>query len=517
MIKLTGNDLTIHDVHRTARENARVSISDAGKKRVHDSYQRVLKIVDEELPVYGINTGFGIFADQTISKAESKKLNRNLIISHAVGTGDPLPAEIVRAAMLIRANALTKGYSGIHPELVESLIALLNSGVIPYINSKGSLGSSGDLCMLAQMALVFTKGEKELVEDSGRAYLNGKLVSGLEAMQKADIERKELEHKDGLALINGATFSAAILALCTHDAELICDLADISVSLSLEALKGKTDAFVSELHESRGLGGQKCSARNIRKMIEGSSLIDSDDRVQDAYSLRCAPQVHGAVRDSVVYVASIIEREINVATDNPLILEDGRAVSGGNFHGEPIGLCADFLAVGLTELGAISERRIFRMLDKNLNAGLPPMLVDNDRAAGLNSGIMMLQYTAAALALENQTLAVPDSIHSLPTSANQEDHNANSCLAALHAREVLHNTLKILAIEIFSACRAIDLRLNQLPNARIGKRTEQILKKIRAYIPYIGGDALWGIQMEKLFDLLMNQTKFPEEIQSILH
>ncbi len=308
--------------------------------------------------------------------------------------------------------------------------------------------------------------------------------------------------KEGLALNNGATFSAAIAALAVFDARQLLDTAEVSLAMSLEAMLGSSAAFDPRLHAVRGHAGQIEVAKNIRRLIAGSTLIDAAGRVQDAYSLRCAPQVQGPARDTLNFVSNTIAFEINAATDNPLLFGQSEACSGGNFHGEPVGMAMDFLSIAIAEVGAISERRIFRLTDSKLNGNLPPMLVDNLEAAGLNSGLMMPQYTAAALALENQTLAVPDSVHSLPTSGEQEDHNANSMTAARHTRQVIENVTHIIAIEIFTAARALDLRFRQLPNLKMGSGTALAYHKVREAVPYQPGDAWWGPEIEKVHELI---------------
>ena len=302
-------------------------------------------------------------------------------------------------------------------------------------------------------------------------------------MQAAGIERVVLGPKEGLALNNGATFSAAIAALAVHDAMQLAHVAELALSMTLEALMGSSAAFDERLHAVREQAGQMRVAKAIREITQGSSLINGAGRVQDAYSLRCAPQVQGAVRDTIDYCTQIVEREINAATDNPLLFSPEDIISGGNFHGEPVGLVMDYLGIALSELAAISERRVFRMTDGNLNSGLPPMLVDHPQAAGLNSGLMMPQYTAASLVLENQTLAHPDSVHSLPTSGEQEDHNANAMTAARHARQILDNTRHVLAIELYTAARALDLRLKQQPDAQFGAGTRRAYDTLRAAVP----------------------------------
>ena len=516
MIEITGNDLTIEDLNKIARLDTEVELSRSVLEQIQTSHEKILHLVETTKSLYGINTGFGIFANKKISIKESKKLNRNLIFSHAVGTGEPLPGEIVRAAMTIRINALAKGLSGVKLEIVSTLLEMLNKGVIPQVPSKGSLGSSGDLCLLAQLGLILLRDELDAEEESGEALFQGKLFSGKKAMQMAGIKRIEFTHKDGLALINGATFSAAIAALCISDAHKLFNIADAAVALSMEAMCGKSDAFHDGIQKARNIKGQIEAAANIRKIIEGSTFIDSLDQVQDAYSIRCSPQVHGAIRETGKFVWEIITNEINAATDNPLIINDNEVISGGNFHGEPIGLAADFLSIAVTELGAISERRTFRLLDRNLSNGLPAMLVDILKGEGLNSGVMILQYTAAALALENQTLATPDSIKSLPTSANQEDHNANAFNAAMNLWKIIRNTTKILAIELYTASRGIDLRKNINPSGEMGVGTQEIYNLVRDQFPYHADDIQWRIELESFYKMLIQGSVLKDKIISIL-
>lgn len=322
-------------------------------------------------------------------------------------------------------------------------------------------------------------------------------------MHRAGVERVILGAKEGLAVNNGATFSAAIAALAVYDADTLMRSAEISLAMSLEAVMGCSAAFDARLHQARGHQGQERVARVVRLLTDGSSLIDAYGRVQDAYSLRCAPQVQGVGWDTLAFVRSIIQVEINAATDNPLLFDPGIALSGGNFHGEPIGIAMDYLGIALAEIASISERRTFRLTDGHLNADLPPMLVDRLSAAGLNSGLMMPQYTAASLVLENQTLATPDSVHSLPTSAEQEDHNANSMTAARHTREIVNNTAHVLAIEMYTAARALDLRLRQNPDAHLGEGTGKAYAQIRKVVAYQPGDAWWGPEIEQVKALIM--------------
>ena len=502
MIQIDGNNLTLEDLAAVARGGEPVSLSAEGIQAILTAQGYLEEIRATDQPVYGINTGFGIFADQRIHRQDSARLSRNLILSHAVGTGPALPADVVRAAMLVRANTLTKGLSGVRVEIVETLLEMINKGVTPIIPEQGSLGSSGDLLPLSHMALVFTTDELDREEDSGWAEYKGRLMSGKQAMTEAGLKRIVLGAKEGLAVNNGATFSAAIAALAVLDAEKLLDTAEAVLALSLEAVMGCSSAFDARIHQARGQVGQLKVAERVRNLTQNSTLIDRTGRIQDAYSLRCAPQVQGAARDTVAFVRSVIEKELNAATDNPLIVGRGEVLSGGNFHGEPVGMVMDYLGIAMAEVAAISERRIFRLTDGKLNAGLPPMLVDHPEAAGLNSGLMMPQYTAASLVLESQTLATPDSVHSLPTSGEQEDHNANSMTAARHAAKIMRNTAHVLAIELYTAARAVDLRLRLLPEARLGRQTQLLHEIVRKQVAYQAGDAWWGPEIEKVRELI---------------
>jgi histidine ammonia-lyase len=506
MIEIDGNQLTIDQVIAVARDSEEVSLSQNALVRIRESRSWVDDIIQSDTPVYGINTGFGIFSDRQISRKDAELLSRNLILSHAVATGPELSIEVVRAAMLIRANTLAKGYSGIRPIVIETLIEMLNRHVSPIIPSQGSLGSSGDLAQLSHMALVFTTYGEDLEEESGWAYFQGNRLSGKMAMQQAGVPRIILRAKEGLAVNNGATFSAAIAALAVHDADILLETASIALAMSLEALLGVAAAFDPRIHMVRNHRGQMAVAEKIRQFTQGSDLLGSDGRIQDAYSLRCAPQVQGAAMDALLFIKDRIQREINAATDNPLVFGPGEAISGGNFHGEPIGMVMDFLSIALTEVAGISERRTFRLTDGKLNADLPPMLVDQPDAAGLNSGMMMPQYTAASLVLENQTLSSPDSVYSLPTSAEQEDHNANSMTASRHARRIVKNTAHVLAIEIYCAARALDLRLRMIPGAAMGVGVSASYHKIRELVPYRAGDAWWGPEIERVAESVINGT-----------
>lgn len=512
MVEIDGSHLTIEQVVQVAAHGEQVRLSSIGKQNILDSHQRLQAILKMDEPVYGINTGFGIFSDQRIANHDASKLSRNLILSHAVGTGSPFEENIVRAAMLVRANTLAKGFSGVRLIVVETILAMLNAGVIPEVPSQGSLGSSGDLIPLSHMALVFTTDERDLEQESGWAVYQGQRLSGQEAMKKAGLARIVLSAKEGLAINNGATFSAALAALNIDGASYLLEVADSSLALSLEAVMGCSSAFDARLHQARGYQGQIKTAKHLLELVDGSTLINHAGRIQDAYSLRCAPQVHGIARDTVDFCRKAIENEINAATDNPLIFENGDVVSGGNFHGEPVGQIMDFLSITMAELAAISERRTFRLLDEKLNGGLPTMLVDHPDAAGLNSGLMMPQYTAASLVLESQTLATPDSVHSLPTSAEQEDHNANSLTAAVHSMRILHNCLHVIGIELYTAARALNLRLRSKPDLKMGVGTEQVFRNIRQAVPYQAGDTWWGPEINRVCALIEAKEILPPSL-----
>jgi histidine ammonia-lyase len=388
--------------------------------------------------------------------------------------------------------------------VIETLLDMLNKGVHPIIPSQGSLGSSGDLAQLSHLALVLSTDDQDLEEYSGFAEYQGSTLTGKEAMARAGISRIILEAKEGIALNNGATFSAAIASLACFEGARLLKVSDIALAMSLEALMGISAAFDPRIHESRQHPGQIKTATKIRQLTKDSTLMDSTDRVQDAYSLRCSPQVHGPAKETLKFTKKVITREINAATDNPLLFSEGEAISGGNFHGEPVGMVMDFLAIAMTEIAGISERRVYRLTDGRLNENLPAMLVDNHQEEGLNSGMMMPQYTAASLVLENRALASPDSIYSLPTSAAQEDHNANSMTAARHSYQIIKNTAHVLAIELYTAARALDLRLRDEPKKSPGRGTKTAHDTVRKAVPYQPGDTLWGPEIDRVRDLISN-------------
>jgi len=501
-VVLDGESLTVEDVVAVARNHCLVRMAPQVRRKVEASWRWVEEVARKGEPlVYGVNTGLGPLARVRIPPQEARTLARNLALSHSVGVGRPLDTEVVRAVMLIRANTLAKGLSGVRIRVIETLIEMLNRGVHPLIPEKGSVGASGDLAPLSHLMLVMSRAPGGEDSFSGEALYRGERMSGEEAMRKAGLDRLVLGAKEALALNNGATVSAAIAALALADARnLLCN-AQIALAMSLEALRGLSAAFQERLHRARRHPGQVAVALNVRRLIEGSQLVDSQDRVQDAYSLRCAPQVLGAVHDVLGFVRHTVENEINAATDNPLIFPDlpgpNKALCGGNFHGEPLALAMDFLGIAVTEVGSIAERRIFRLLDPKLNDGLPPMLVER---SGLHSGFMLAQYTAAALVSDCKTLAHPDSVDSIPTGANQEDHVSMSANAARHAREILWNVERIVGIEMLCAAQALDFRMGE--GARPGRGTLAAYRRLRQEVKRLEKDRQLYPDIEKAAQLI---------------
>jgi histidine ammonia-lyase len=447
---LTGERLTIDDVWAVAVERAPASLADEARAQMaaaREVVERAAHGTSEH--TYGVNTGFGRFVSQVIPEELTEELQLRLLRSHACGVGEPYPDEVVRAAMLLRANALAKGRSGARVELVELLLECLNRGLVPYVPSRGSVGASGDLAPLAHLALPLV-GE-------GEATVDGALLPGADALAQIELQPVRLGAKEGLSLVNGTQFMAAIGALGLVRARRLAKTADIACAISLEALQGSRTSFLPQVHELRPLRGQGESAANVLTLIEGSAINEAHrwcDKVQDAYSLRCAPQVHGASRDLLHYVDYTVSTELNAATDNPLVLvEDGLLVSNGNFHGQPLAFALDALAMAVSELASISERRVERLVNPNLSDGLPAFLVVE---GGLNSGFMIPQYVAAALVSENKVLCHPASIDSIPTSAGQEDHVSMGNASALKAWQVLANVERALAIELLAATQAVE-------------------------------------------------------------
>jgi histidine ammonia-lyase len=498
-IGLTGDDLTVADVWAVAVEGAHATLSDSarGKMRAaRDLVERAAHGGSEH--TYGVNTGFGRFVSRSIPEELTEELQLRLLRSHACGVGEPYPDEIVRAAMLLRANTLAKGNSGARIETVELLLACLEHGVLPVVPSRGSVGASGDLAPLAHLALPLV-GE-------GEAVVAGERLPGFEALARVGLEPIRLEAKEGLSLVNGTQFMAAYLALGLMRARRLAQIADVACAQSIEALQGSRTSFLPQIHALRPLRGQIDSAAHILELLEGSAIIESHrwcDKVQDAYSLRCAPQVHGASRDLLDYADYTVSVELNAATDNPLVLvEDEQLVSNGNFHGQPLAFALDVLAMAVAELASISERRIERLVNPNLSDGLPAFLTTD---GGLNSGFMIPQYVAAALVSENKVLCHPASIDSIPTSAGQEDHVSMGNAAGLQAWQVLANCESVLAIELLAGAQAVEFHAPLEP----GIGVQAARSAVRELSPRLRDDRSLAPDIEAVATAIRNGTLMP--------
>jgi histidine ammonia-lyase len=494
---LTGSSLTVDNSVDIVIKGRKISLSKDARKRVSASRKLVDSWISDDEIIYGITTGFGEFKDVKISSADLETLQRNLILSHSAGTGKLIPEFIVRLMLLFRINSLSLGYSGVTAKLLERLILFFNSGVVPLVPSQGSVGSSGDLSPLSHMALT-------LIGEGQCKYL-GDIMSSAEMHNALEIVPIKLSAKEGLALINGTQMMSAYLCKSIYDAQIICKLADVAGSLSLEAMKGTSKAFDAKIQNIRPHKGQITSAENLRKLLGGSEIMKSHQdcgKVQDAYSLRCMPQVHGAVRDTVNYCRSVLETEINSATDNPLIFaETNEHLEGGNFHGEPVALAADFLAIAVSELGNISERRVARLVDGNLS-GLPRFLTDK---GGLNSGLMIAQYTAASIVSQNKVLCHPASVDSIPTSANHEDHNSMGSVSALKLYDVVNNVKKVIAIEFLCAVQGIDYHRP----LKSGKGSEEAYRLFRKHLPHQKQDSITSDLIMKSAEIIFDPLFLP--------
>ena len=487
MILLDGSHLDVSDLLAIADTREPVGLAPEARARVAAARAVVEAKAAGDAPVYGVNTGFGSFAETRIDKADLARLQLNLLRSHAAGVDAPLPVRTVRAAMALRANVLAKGYSGIRVETLDALLALLNNGVHPRVPSRGSVGASGDLAPLAHLALVLV-GEGETVDG----------VAGLAALAAHGLAPVELGAKEGLALINGTQFSTAVLALALADAERLSRAADVAAALSIDALLGSVHPFEPRIHEARPFRGQGTSADNLVRLLAGSGLNLSHancGRVQDAYSMRCAPQVHGAAREALSWIRQIVRTEMNAATDNPMVFaEDGEIVSGGNFHGAPLAMAADLLVMAVAQLATISERRSERLVNPALS-GLPAFLT---RHGGLESGLMIAQVTAAALTSEIKTLAHPASVDTIPTSANKEDHVSMSMHAALKAERALQLGTNVVAVEILCACQALDLHLPLQSSAALMAAH----KIVRSRVPTLTNDRSPALDLVAISELI---------------
>lgn len=501
---LDGNQLTIPQVFDLATGPACAKLSQAAKQKIVQARALVERWTNNGEVVYGVTTGFGEFGNVQVRKKDIEQLQENLILSHAAGAGDPLPREVVCAMIALRVNALAKGFSGVRLSTVELLLEMLNRDIVPIIPSQGSVGASGDLVQLAHLVLTMMgKGKvRQKVKGKKEKY---EVVDSYVALREKNLQPVRLIAKEGLALINGTQMMTAYAALVVHQAKLLAKIADIASAISVEALRGSDTAFDERIHQLRPYKGQLSVARNLRRLMHNSKLREShrsnDKRVQDAYSMRCIPQVHGASRDAIDYVYDKVTIEINSATDNPLIFsEDGIHLEGGNFHGQPVALAMDFLAIALSELANISERRIERLVNGSLS-GLPRFLTPH---GGLNSGLMIAQYTAASLVSENKVLAHPASVDSIPTSANQEDHNSMGSISAQKAWRVLKNAQTVLAIELLCACQGMDFArtLNKKKSLKAGVGTEVAYQFVRRHIKHLTKDRVLYDDIQKALRLV---------------
>jgi histidine ammonia-lyase len=481
-IALTGNDLTFEQLYGVALRGEAVGLAPAAMERMKASRAVVDRLVASGTTAYGINTGFGKLASVRISAEQVRQLQVNLVRSHACGVGAPLSEAETRAMMLLRANALAKGLSGVRPQVVETLCAMLNAMVHPVIPSQGSVGASGDLAPLAHLA--------QVVIGEGRAAHKGEILAGGEAMRRAGITPVALEAKEGLSLLNGTQGMLALLSLALREADILTDTADVAAALSLDALRGSPDAFDARIMQARAYTGAATTARNLARLNEGSEIREShrsaakDPRVQDAYSVRCTPQVHGAVRDSLAQAREVAAVELNSATDNPLVFvrdaNNGDIISGGNFHGQPLAMAADQVAIAIATLGGIVERRLEQMTNP-LTSMLPPFLTPEP---GLNSGFMIAQVTAAALTSENKALATPHSVDSISTSGNQEDYVSMGMSGARRLEKMLHNLRHTIAIELLCACQGIDL----MAPLQTGTLARKAYEAVRGFSPKLTQD-----------------------------
>jgi len=485
---LAGQDLTLADIHAVARGGRQVRIAPVSLKQVDAGRQVVQKILEKDVAVYGVNTGFGKLSDVRIPNSHLSDLQVNLLRSHACGLGNPLSEPEVRAMLLLRANVLAKGLSGVRRAVIEMLTRLLNCEVHPVVPEKGSVGASGDLAPLAHLALVLI-GE-------GEAFYHGKRMSGRDALRRAKLTPLQLEAKEGLALLNGTQGMTAVASLALYDAQRLVRLADVAGAMSLEALRGTPAAFDRRIQEARPHHGQGAVARHLTALLDRSEIREShranDPRVQDAYCLRCMPQVHGAVRDVLNHVTSIVETEAGSATDNPLVFAaTGDVLSGGNFHGAPLSYGFDYAAIALTDLAGMCERRIDRLINPDINEGLPPFLSSD---AGLSSGYMIAHVAAAALLNECKVLAHPASVDNVPTSGGKEDHVSMGMTAALKMRQVVENAEQIVAIELICAAQGLDYRKPLRP----GKQIERVLGAIRKIVPRLEADRSPAADIDRL-------------------
>ena len=491
-VYLDGESLTIEKVEQVARHGARVELSPQGIKKIERCRKTVEEMVKKDQPIYGVTTGIGEFARIRISPEDSSELQRRIIYSHAAGTGDPQKEDVVRGMMMLRANTLAKGYSGVRLVIPQILIDMINSGVHPVVFEKGSVGTSGDLSPMSQMAVVCL-GE-------GEAYYEGDLIPGADALKKAGLEPIDLTYKEGLGLINGSQTCTAGAALLLVDARRLLKNAMIASAMSIDALKGVPKAYDARLHAARPYKGQNAVAHNLRTLMADSEVIaEKSGKVQDGYSMRCTPQVHGPSLDAWIYAREQVEIELNSAADNPLFFPDDNVyIAGGNFHGQSIGMVMDFLCIAMSEIANLSERHTNRLLNPALS-GLPDFLVEG---RGLNSGLMVAQYTAAALVSENKVLSHPATVDSISVSADQEDHVAMTPIAVRKLTEILKNVGAVLAIEMMAAAQAFDFRKPLKP----GRGTRVAYDVIRQHVTHLEDDRILYPDINKIAELVRNST-----------
>lgn len=502
---LNGNSLTIDKIEFFLLNNPTLIISKESIKKINNARKLVEDWIEKGEKVYGVTTGFGEFANVNISGENLKQLQENLILSHAAGCGENLPPKIVKIMMLLRLNALIKGYSGIRLSTLELLIDMINRNIIPVVPSQGSVGSSGDLVQLAHLVLAMIgKGKVQIIKNINDEKAGGtEIISAKRGLKKYNLKPAVLEAKEGLALINGTQMMTSFAAFISIRAKKIIKLADACAALSHEALRATDKAFFEKLHLLRPFPGQLTSAKNVLSLIKNSEIrnshIENDTRIQDAYSIRCVPQIHGASRDAVNYVISRVEIEINSVNDNPVIFpETGEHIEGGNFHGQSMALAMDFMSIALSELANVSERRTERMVNGALS-GLPRFLAIK---GGLNSGLMIAQYTAASLVSENKVLAHPASVDSIPTSANQEDHNSMGSIAAQKCYKIMQNLENVLAIELLTAAQAVEF----LKPLKCGDGTDVIYSKIREVVSPLKKDRVIYDDIVRVLQIIKNDT-----------
>jgi len=498
-IQLGYDGMDLEDLVYIARHDAKVSITENSEKRIVASRELIEKWVREEKVIYGITTGFGAMSTVTISREDTRQLQENVLMSHAAGVGNILDREVVRGVIAIRIKDLARGYSGIRLETVRLMIELLNHGIWPVVPEKGSVGASGDLAPLAHIGLVMI--------GQGEAFYNGERMPGGEALKKCGLNPLDLQAGEGIALVNGTQVMTAIGALSVHDAVRLSKTTDIAAALSLEVLMGSRTEFNQRIHQVRPHPGQADAADNMERITRNSEIISSHkdcSRVQDAYTLRCSPQVHGASKDAIAYTRNVVETEINSSTTNPIIFaEQEDFLLGGNFHGQPVALAMDFLSMGVAELANISERRIERLVNPQLS-GLPAFLVSD---GGLNSGFMIAQYVAASLVSENKVLAHPACVDSIPTSANKEDHVSMGTIGARKCREIVKNVERVIAIELLCGAQAMDLFTNMKP----GQGTCAAYRVIREVVPHLEKDRA----LYKDIDIMVNLVRSGKIVEAV--